>query len=155
MLRFVMLVGVFFGPFAAMNAQTPDATVEMLQKLADAPGPPGAEEPVRALMYPVMKQNSSTISFDGLGSVIAQQGTTGPRVMVDAHMDELGGMVRRVTPSGFVTMQMLGRLAGPGAGRPTLEHLRQQGTCARRDRHPRYPRRSSRRANTGVLGVTA
>ena len=55
-----------------------------------------------------MKQNSSTISFDGLGSVIAQQGTTGPRVMVDAHMDELGGMVRRVTPSGFVTMQMLG-----------------------------------------------
>jgi endoglucanase len=28
--------------------------------------------------------------------------------MLDAHMDELGGMVRRVTPDGFVTMQMLG-----------------------------------------------
>jgi putative aminopeptidase FrvX len=28
--------------------------------------------------------------------------------MIDAHMDELGGMVRRVTPNGFLTMQMLG-----------------------------------------------
>jgi endoglucanase len=28
--------------------------------------------------------------------------------MVDAHMDELGGMVRRITPNGLLTMQMLG-----------------------------------------------
>jgi endoglucanase len=28
--------------------------------------------------------------------------------MVDAHMDELGGMIRRITPNGFLTMQMLG-----------------------------------------------
>jgi endoglucanase len=28
--------------------------------------------------------------------------------MVDAHMDELGGMIRRITPDGFLTMQMLG-----------------------------------------------
>ena len=28
--------------------------------------------------------------------------------MLDAHMDELGAMTRRITPDGFVTMQMLG-----------------------------------------------
>ena len=28
--------------------------------------------------------------------------------MVDAHMDELGGLVRRITPDGFLTMQLLG-----------------------------------------------
>jgi endoglucanase len=28
--------------------------------------------------------------------------------MIDAHMDELGGMIRRVTPRGLLTMQMLG-----------------------------------------------
>jgi endoglucanase len=28
--------------------------------------------------------------------------------MVDAHMDELGGMIRRITPKGLLTMQMLG-----------------------------------------------
>src|SRR5437764_3703872 len=31
-----------------------------------------------------------------------------PRIMDDAHMDELGGVVRRVTPRGLLTMQMLG-----------------------------------------------
>ena len=28
--------------------------------------------------------------------------------MVDAHMDELGGVIRRITPRGLLTMQMLG-----------------------------------------------
>ena len=85
-----------------------DSTLTLLQQLADAPGPPGAEEPVRAIMVAEMKPLASSIKYDGMGSVIAQQGTIGPRIMIDAHMDELGGMVRRVTPNGFLTMQMLG-----------------------------------------------
>ncbi len=90
----------------ASHAQ--DATQTLLQKLADAPGPPGAEEPVRALIVPIMKPLATKLSYDGMGSVIAQAGTTGPRIMVDAHMDELGGMVRRIAPNGTLTMQMLG-----------------------------------------------
>jgi putative aminopeptidase FrvX len=27
--------------------------------------------------------------YDGMGSIIATQGTGGPKIMVDAHMDEL------------------------------------------------------------------
>ncbi|MEB0283734.1 hypothetical protein [Sphingomonas sp. 10B4] len=38
-------------------------------------------------------------THDGVGSVIAQHGTSGPTVTLDAYMDELGGMVRRVTPA--------------------------------------------------------
>jgi endoglucanase len=91
----------------ALTAQ--DRTEQLLQRLADAPGPPGAEEPVRAIMVPEMKQFATQpITYDGVGSVIAQQGDKGPRIMIDAHMDELGGMVRRITPGGFLTMQMLG-----------------------------------------------
>ena len=94
---------------ATLQAQTPDRTEQLLQRLADAPGPPGAEEAVRAIMVPEMKSFATApLRYDGLGSVIAEQGTTGPRIMIDAHMDELGGMVRRVTPAGFLTMQMLG-----------------------------------------------
>ena len=95
-------------------AQTPkiapsgDGTVRLLQELSNAAGPPGDEEPVRALMVPMMKAASDSVRYDGMGSVIAQQGTTGPRIMIDAHMDELGGMVRRITPNGLLTMQMLG-----------------------------------------------
>jgi putative aminopeptidase FrvX len=92
----------------ACPAIAQDRTVDLLQKLADAPGPPGFEEPVRQLMVEWMKPYAASIKFDGLGSIIATQGSSGPRVMVDAHMDELGGVVRRVTPKGLLTMQMLG-----------------------------------------------
>ncbi len=90
-------------------AQSGDSTETLLEQLSNAAGPPGAEEPVRAIMVRKMKPFvSQPIRYDGMGSVIAQQGTTGPRIMIDAHMDELGGMVRRITPNGFLTMQMLG-----------------------------------------------
>ena len=89
--------------------QSGDRVVGLLEKLSNAAGPPGAEEPVRAIMVGEMKPLATeAIRYDGMGSVIAQQGKTGPRIMIDAHMDELGGMVRRVTPNGFLTMQMLG-----------------------------------------------
>ena len=93
---------------AALLLAAPDDTQLLLQQLADAHGPSGFEEPVRKIMVERMKPLSDKLSYDGLGSVIAVQGSTGPRVMVDAHMDELGGLVRRVTPEGWLTMQMLG-----------------------------------------------
>jgi endoglucanase len=85
-----------------------DKTVALLQQLTDTPGPPGFEEPIRKVLVDLMKPLASSLTFDGLGSIIATQGASGPRVMVDAHMDELGGMIRRVTPRGLLTMQMLG-----------------------------------------------
>jgi putative aminopeptidase FrvX len=85
-----------------------DATIRLLQQLSEAPGPPGAEGAVRAIMVPMMQPLATKLSYGGMGSVVAQVGTTGPRIMVDAHMDELGGMVRRIAPNGTLTMQMLG-----------------------------------------------
>jgi putative aminopeptidase FrvX len=85
-----------------------DETQQLLQALADAPGPSGFEEPVRKIMVERMKPLAEKLSYDGLGSVIAVQGTSGPRIMVDAHMDELGGLVRRISNDGYLTMQMLG-----------------------------------------------
>jgi putative aminopeptidase FrvX len=85
-----------------------DRTAQTLQQLADAAGPSGFEEPVRAVLVGMMKPLATSLTFDGMGSIIATQGASGPRIMVDAHMDELGGMVRRITPNGLLTMQMLG-----------------------------------------------
>src|SRR5437773_8774788 len=93
-------------------AQTPsssnDPLLRLMKQFTEAPGPPGAEGPVRKLFAESAKPYADKISYDGLGSVIAQQGSTGPRIMIDAHMDELGGMIRRVRPDGFLSMQMLG-----------------------------------------------
>lgn len=91
-----------------LPALAQDRVVQLLKELTDAPGPPGYEEPVRKIMTEHMKPYADHISYDGLGSVIAQQGSTGPRIMVDAHMDELGGVIRRVRTDGFLSMEMLG-----------------------------------------------
>ncbi len=93
--------------FAAL-ASAQDQTIQLLQRIADTPGPSGFEEPIRKVMTEYMKPLSGSLRYDGMGSIIATQGSSGPRVMVDAHMDELGGMIRRVTPNGLLTMQMLG-----------------------------------------------
>src|SRR5580704_19271810 len=82
---------VAFGAQMAMG-QNSDRVGGLLEKLSNAAGPPGAEEPVRAIMVGEMKPLATEpLKFDGTGSVIAQQGKTGPRIMIDAHMDELGG----------------------------------------------------------------
>src|SRR5258707_345260 len=99
---------VLLAASASASASAQDRTAELLGKIADAPGPSGFEEPIRKVMVDAMKPYASSMRFDGMGSIIATQGTQGPRVMVDAHMDELGGMIRRITPNGLLTMQMLG-----------------------------------------------
>ena len=105
--RCAALVVAILAASAAVGAQQ-DRTLELLQKITDAAGAPGFEEPIRKVMLDAMKPFASSIAFDGLGSILATQGASGPRIMVDAHMDELGGVVRRVTPRGLLTMQMLG-----------------------------------------------
>ena len=105
---FAGFTGFALALLVAAPVAAQDRTVELLRTLADAPGPPGFEEPVRKIMVDQMKPYAGSITFDGLGSIIATQGTSGPRIMVDAHMDELGGIVRRITPKGLLTMQMLG-----------------------------------------------
>ena len=104
--RFV-LVALASG-FLAQAADAQDRTVELLRSLSEASAPPGFEEAVRKIMVHELSPYADAITYDGLGSVIARQGDHGPRIMLDAHMDEVGGMVRHVTPDGFLSMQMLG-----------------------------------------------
>jgi endoglucanase len=100
-----VLVGILLAA-TALSAQ--DSVVRLLEKLTNAPGPSGYEEPVTKIMVDEMKPLSDKLLYDGLGSVIAVQGSSGPKIMLDAHMDEIGGMIRRITPDGFLSMQMLG-----------------------------------------------
>lgn len=96
-------------------AQQSDSTISLLQRLSDAPGTAGDEDAVRAIMVQEMKPvSTSPIRYDGMGSTIAELAANSgsksdaPRIMIDAHMDELGGMVRRIASNGQLTMQMLG-----------------------------------------------
>lgn len=112
-LSYCIALMFFVLPTGAQTTRAPespstDRVVQLLKELTEVSGPPGYEDPVRKIMAERMKPYADDIVYDGLGSIIAQQGKSGPRIMLDAHMDELGGMVRRIRPDGFISMQMLG-----------------------------------------------
>ncbi len=81
---------------------------ELLKSLTLAFGPPGAEGEVRKVVREHL-QKSCEFSYDNLGSIICEHKgeSSGPRVVLDGHMDEVGFMVQAIDPKGrlqFVTL---------------------------------------------------
>lgn len=88
----------------------PQEIEELLAELSEAPGPSGFEGAIRAVVRRELTPLCDEVETDGLGSLIARRGPAEgrPRIMLSAHMDELGLMVRRITSDGFVMFQPLG-----------------------------------------------
>jgi endoglucanase len=88
----------------------PDDLETLLEELTNADGPTGFEGPVRAIMRRELGPGATAVETDGLGSLIARfdGAAERPRVMVAAHMDELGLLVRRVTDEGYLKFETLG-----------------------------------------------
>lgn len=77
-----------------------------LKSLIETPGPSGHEGPVRAVVREAWGELVDTMEQDGLGSLIGIKRATAPteprrRIMLAAHMDEIGMMVREVV-DGFI-----------------------------------------------------
>ena len=92
-------------------SETYERQRRLLEELSNAFGPTGHEGPVRAIMRRELTPLADAIETDGIGSLIARIGDESddaPRVMLSAHMDEVGLMVRQITPEGFLTIQSLG-----------------------------------------------
>ena len=86
-----------------------DTIYQLLKELTEVNGVPGNEAPVRAVVRKYM-EGLGEISQDKIGSVICKrQGTNPtPRVMLAGHMDEIGFMVKQITPEGFIKFIPLG-----------------------------------------------
>jgi putative aminopeptidase FrvX len=86
-----------------------DLNLELVQRLLDAPGIAGREEHVRDIVRAEMAELVDEVSVDAMGSVIGvKNGSGGPRVMLAAHMDEIGFMVRFIDDNGFIRLQNVG-----------------------------------------------
>lgn len=87
-----------------------DKELLMLKELTDARGVPGNEKEVREVFVKYAEKAASSITFDGLGSVIAKHvgDKTGPKVLFASHLDEVGFMVTAITEEGFIKFQTLG-----------------------------------------------
>ncbi|GAB4317334.1 MAG: M42 family metallopeptidase [Candidatus Zixiibacteriota bacterium] len=86
-----------------------DKTEELLKALTEAHGAPGHENQVRTVMADHMPSYAE-LSTDKLGSLIATVPgkSSSPKVMVGAHMDEIGWIVREINKQGFIKVYPLG-----------------------------------------------
>jgi putative aminopeptidase FrvX len=84
-----------------------DQTELLLKGLSEAHGVPGHETEIRALVRGYLEPLGS-IDHDRIGSLVCRSGAAGPRVMLAAHMDEIGFMVKHITPEGFLRFLPLG-----------------------------------------------
>jgi len=83
---------------------------ENLEKLSNANGVAGRETEVRNLMIKLLKPLVDEICVDKMENVIAvRKGKkTAPKIMLAAHMDEVGLMVKTITKDGFLQFAKMG-----------------------------------------------
>lgn len=87
-----------------------DFDYDLLRRLSEAPGVPGREDRVRALIRDTLEGMDLDVRVDAMGNLIAETAADegAPKVMVSAHMDEIGFIVRHVDDKGFLRVQNLG-----------------------------------------------
>jgi putative aminopeptidase FrvX len=87
-----------------------DFDYDLLRRLSEAPGIPGREDAVRDCIRQELGPLSERARVDTLGNLIVDAGgpDDAPLVMVSAHMDEIGFVVRHVDDRGFLRLQNLG-----------------------------------------------
>jgi endoglucanase len=82
---------------------------ELLKRLCETPGVPSREEPIRKVVIEEMRPLVDALTVDAMGNVIGhRRGTGGPKVMLAAHMDEIGFLVKHIDDKGFLRLQPVG-----------------------------------------------
>lgn len=81
---------------------------ELLLRLMNTFGVSGHEEEVRALIQKEIKPYVDSIEIDPLGNLIARKTGEKPKVMLAAHMDEIGLMVKSITEKGHIRFSEIG-----------------------------------------------
>lgn len=89
--------------------------LERLKRLTEAYGPSGREEAVRALIEEEVRPLADEVRVDPLGNLIARRAPRGAagggesrRVLVAAHMDEIGLIATHIDDDGFIRFEPVG-----------------------------------------------
>jgi putative aminopeptidase FrvX len=83
----------------------------LLEEMVMVPALSGYEQPMAAFMCQSLETHADEVRRDSLGNVLATIGggdAAAPRIMVFAHMDQLGFLVRRIEADGLIRIERLG-----------------------------------------------
>ncbi len=86
---------------------------KLLQQLTEAFGPSGFEDRIREIVWAEVLGLADEIRVDALGSLIVRKKPSKPnsetkKIMIAAHMDEIGMIVSHVDRNGFVRFSPIG-----------------------------------------------
>jgi tetrahedral aminopeptidase len=90
---------------------TDPLNIDLLKRLCETPGIAGREDRMRALVAEELRPLVDELRADALGNLVGTRrgaGEGGPRVMVAAHVDEIGFFVSHIDDKGFVRLQPVG-----------------------------------------------
>ena len=83
----------------------------LIKKLVETVGPSGYESKIREVIRGVVEEYADEIRVDAMGNLIVKKGEKkdgGLRVMLSAHIDEIGVMVTHVDKNGFARFTSIG-----------------------------------------------
>jgi putative aminopeptidase FrvX len=83
----------------------------LIQELVETTSPSGYESKVREVILSKVESQADQVYVDALGNLIAKKGdpdTGGKRIMLAAHMDEIGVIATHIDDSGFVRFTTIG-----------------------------------------------
>jgi putative aminopeptidase FrvX len=100
-----------------------DHVAAVCARLCDLPGYSGREGAVRARVAEAWTELGLDVTTAPVGNLLAHVGGAGERVLLVAHMDEVGFVVREITEDGFVLLGiMFSTLADQQAARYPVGH---------------------------------
>jgi tetrahedral aminopeptidase len=89
-----------------------EVNVPLLRQICEIAGAPGFEKRIRDLIIELVTPHVDEVKVDNLGNVIAikksRKSPDTKRIMVAAHMDEIGFIVNHIDDNGFVRFHTLG-----------------------------------------------
>uniref|UniRef100_A0A831TK06 M42 family peptidase n=1 Tax=Thermorudis peleae TaxID=1382356 RepID=A0A831TK06_9BACT len=101
-----------------------ERSFEVLRELLSLPGPTGQEGAVIDWLEARWSPHVSQIWRSRVGNLVAHIGGHGPRLLIQAHADEIGFVVRSIDPQGFLWLASGQVRSGPAerfpVGQPAL-----------------------------------
>lgn len=82
--------------------------LNFLEKITNAFGPSGHETEVQKLVKEYGMKFAEETLADKMGSIVFKRGTSGPKVMLAGHVDEIGYIISAIEPNGMLKISNLG-----------------------------------------------
>lgn len=82
--------------------------MELLKELCTMDGISGFEKNIAQIMQREFRKTCYSVEVDNFGNVIGRKGNGKRRIMLAAHMDEIGLMVKHINEKGFISFVKIG-----------------------------------------------